>query len=61
MREFYGADDIKEIIGCSIAKAYKLIRELIEDFKREYPNTKTIQGRIPIWFFEERVLGKCTK
>jgi hypothetical protein len=29
-----------------------------EDFEREYPEAITIQGKIPIWYFEDRMVLK---
>ena len=57
-KEFYGADDIATIMGISKSKAYDIIKILIKDYKKEFPNCITIQARIPKWFFEERVIGK---
>ncbi len=58
MKEFYNAKDVQEITGCSEALAYKIIRQLREDFEREYPEAITIQGKIPIWYFEDRMVLK---
>lgn len=56
MKEFYGAEDIKKLIKCSQSKAYDIIRQLRDSFKKDYPNEETIQDKIPIWYFEEKVL-----
>ncbi len=58
MKEFYNAKDVQEITDCSEALAYKIIRQLREDFEREYPEAITIQGKIPIWYFEDRMVLK---
>lgn len=56
--DYYGAIDIQEIIGCKKSYAYELIRKLQGSFKKDYPDTIIIQGRIPIWYFEEKMLNK---
>jgi len=61
MKEFYGVEDIKKLIECSQSKAYDIIRQLRDSFKKDYPNAVTIQGKIPIWYFEEKVLCRTTK
>jgi len=58
MKEFYNVKDVREITGCSEALAYKIIKQLREDFEREYPEAITIQGKIPIWYFEDRMVLK---
>lgn len=58
MKEFYNAQDVQEITGCSEALAYKIIKQMREDFEREYPEAITIQGKIPIWYFEDRMVLK---
>ena len=56
MKEFYGAEDIKKLIECSQSKAYDIIRQLRDSFKKDYPNEETIQDKIPIWYFSRK---KC--
>ena len=58
MKEFYNVKDVQEITGCSEALAYKIIKQMREDFEREYPEAITIQGKIPIWYFEDRMVLK---
>lgn len=58
MKEYYGAKDVQRITGCGETLAYRIIRKLREDFEREYPNAITIQGKIPIWYFEDRMVLK---
>lgn len=55
MKEFYNAKDIQKITDCSLPLAYNIIRRLREDFEREYPNTITIQGKIPMWYANQRL------
>lgn len=61
MKEFYNAKDIQKITECSQAKAYDIIRLLRDRFEREYPEAITIQGKIPIWYFNEKILCKRNK
>lgn len=51
--QYYTANDISKIIGCSQNKSYEIIRELNQKYKRKFPDSVEIQGKIPIWFFEE--------
>lgn len=55
MKEYYNAKDIQKLTECSQAMAYSIIRRLRGDFEKEYPNTITIQGKIPIWYANERL------
>ena len=56
MKEFYNAKDIQKITECSQSKAYDIIRLLRSRFEKEYPEAITIRGKIPIWYFEEKIL-----
>lgn len=58
MRDYYNASDVKQITGCSQSLAYEIIRKLKESFKKKYPNAISIQGKIPIWYFEEMMMNK---
>ena len=58
MKEFYNANDVQKITECSKSMAYEIIRILKKDFEREYPEALTIQGKIPIWYFEKRMVLK---
>lgn len=60
MKEFYKAEDIQKVIDCSKAKAYQVLQELNKKFEKEYPEAITIKGRIPIWYFEKKMLMKGT-
>ena len=61
MKEYYNAKDVMQITGASQALAYRIIRKLKEQFEREFKDAITIQGKIPIWYFEEKVLCKKNK
>ena len=58
MRDYYNASDVKQITGCSQSLAYEIIRKLKESFEKKYPNAISIQGKIPIWYFEEMMVNK---
>lgn len=55
MKEYYNANDIKEITECSKSLAYEIIRKLQEKYEKEFPESITIQGKIPIWYFNEKM------
>ena len=55
MKEYYNAKDIQKITDCSANLAYEIIRKLRERFEREYPDAITIRGKIPIWYFNEKM------
>lgn len=55
MKEFYNAQDVQKVTGCSRPEAYKIIRQMRESFEIEYPEAITIQGKIPIWYANERL------
>ena len=56
--QFYNAPDVMEITGCKRAKAYQVIKALQEQLKKEIPGAVSIEGKIPKWYFDEKVLGK---
>lgn len=56
--DYYGASSIQKITGCKQTFAYDLIRKLQTSFKKEYPEAIVIQGKIPIWYFEKKLLNK---
>lgn len=58
MKEYYDVKDIQKITECSKSLAYDIIRKLREKFSQEYPEAITIQGKIPIWYFEKIMMNK---
>lgn len=58
MKEYYNAKDIQKITDCSQSLAYEIIRKLRAKFEKEYPEAIPIQGKIPIWYFEEKMMCK---
>ena len=61
MKEYYNAKDVMQITGASQALAYRIIKKLREQFEREFEDAITLQGKIPIWYFEEKMLCKKNK
>lgn len=55
MKQYYDCKDIMKIMGVGKSLAYNIIRKLKEDFKSEYPTTISVQGRVPIWYFNEKM------
>lgn len=52
MSSFYKVDDIKEILGISESKAYKIIQQLNKELKEK--GYITIAGRVPAKYFKEK-------
>ncbi|MBO5142182.1 MAG: hypothetical protein J6J11_01840 [Treponema sp.] len=55
MKSYYNAKDVQEITNCSKSLAYEIIRKLRDKFEKEYPDAISIQGKIPIWYFEKNM------
>lgn len=49
---FYRVDDVKEILGVSESKAYKIIQQLNKELKGK--GFIIIAGRVPIKYFKEK-------
>lgn len=49
---FYRVDDIKEILGISTSKAYKIIQQLNKELREK--GYIAIAGRVPIKYFNEK-------
>ncbi len=58
MKDYYDVKDVRQITGASTSLAYEIIRKLKGSFEKKYPNAIQIQGRIPIWYFEEIMMNK---
>ena len=61
MKDYYNVKDIQQITECSQSMAYSIIQQLRERFSKEYPEAITIQGKIPIWYFNEKILCRKNK
>ena len=51
--KYYNFEDIIELTGCSQSKAYEIIRKLNEQYKKKYPESISIRGKVPKWYFNE--------
>ena len=56
--DYYTAKDIQQIVGVGKSSAYEIISKLQESFKKQFPDTIKIQGKIPIWYFEDIMMNK---
>lgn len=61
MKNVYTVKNIEEIVRCGKTKAYELLHKTQEQFKKEFPNAVLMTNRIPVWYFNERVLGICNE
>ena len=50
---FYTVDDVQKMLGVSLSKAYKVIRELNKELKKN--GYITIAGKVPKKYFEEKL------
>ena len=53
----YSKKEISAILQCSESKAYSILRKLQELLKEEKPGVIIVKGRIPINYFEKKILG----
>lgn len=54
--KYYTSKDIQEITGCGSTKSYEIIAELNKRLKKEYPGTITLEAKVPIWYFNKKLL-----
>ena len=52
--KYYNAKQISEMTGLALSTARHKIQILNEELKEKYPNQIIFQGKIPIWFWEEK-------
>lgn len=52
---YYTADEVQEILGVSRAKAYKVVKMLNEELKKQ--GYIVVAGRIPKKYFAEKYYG----
>lgn len=58
MKDYYDVKDIMQITGAKQSWCYSIIRTLREKFLKEYKDAFVPQGKIPIWYFEEKMKNK---
>ena len=51
--QYYDVSDVMRITGEKKTKSYDIIRKLRKQFKKKYPDSVDIIGKIPIWYFEK--------
>ncbi len=51
--KYYTVEDVMTITGAGQTKSYEIIRELNNKFKKMYPNSVYIQGKVLKTFFDE--------
>lgn len=54
---FYTSKEVADLLKVSQSKAYQIIRDLIEEFKREFPDKYVVRARIPKWYLENKMGG----
>lgn len=52
---YYSAEDIAKMLGVSMGKAYKILREMNKDLASK--RFLTIAGKIPVEYFKEKWYG----
>lgn len=53
----YTAQDIAKILQVSVTRGYSYLKKLQKDFKIENPNCYQIKRCIPVWYFNQKILG----
>ena len=54
---FYTSKDVADLLQVSQSKAYQIIKDLLEEFKREFPDKYVVRSRIPKWYLEDKMGG----
>ena len=54
---FYTSKDVADLLQVSQSKAYQILRDLLEEFKREFPDKYVVRARIPKWYLEDKMGG----
>lgn len=55
VRVYYSAAEIAQMLGVSMGKAYKILREMNQEL--EAKGYLTIAGKIPVEYFKEKWYG----
>lgn len=55
MKQFYGASDLRELLGVSESKAYDYIRILNGELRQK--GFMTVRGKVPAAYVRERFFG----
>ena len=51
--QYYKAEDVMQLTGAKINKAYEIIRNLNKKYKKRFPECELLQGKVPKWYFHE--------
>ena len=54
-KNYYGAQDISEMLGISVSSAYTIIRDLNSELQKK--NYYTIRGKVSKIYFHEKLYG----
>ncbi len=54
--KYYTVRDVMEITGASQNLSYEIIRKLRKSFQKKYPESISLQGKIPKWYFDETMM-----
>ena len=57
-KDYYDVNDVMEITECGKSWCYETIKKLRDNFLNEYKDSIVPQGKIPVWYFEERMKNK---
>ena len=57
-KDYYNVEDVMEITRCKKTWCYETIKKLRNSFLDEYKDSIVPQGKIPVWYFEERMKNK---
>ena len=52
---FYSAQDVADLIGVSVSKAYQIIAQMNSELKEK--GYRVISGKVPTKYFEEKFYG----
>lgn len=58
MKDYYNVNDVMTITGAKQSWCYSIIRKLRDKFLNENKDAYLPQGKIPIWYFEEKMKNK---
>ena len=50
-KEYYSVNDIAIALGVCRSTAYKEVDNMNRELKKEYPNVRIFEHRIPIWYW----------
>lgn len=57
-KDYYTFEEVIKIMGVGKSTAYEVIKKLRKKFEKEYPDSITVQGKIPKWYFEKKMHNK---